>query len=64
MTQVVEEENDKEDPKEQTATPLQPEVNVEDKVNSLMATMTLREKIGQLMIVGFNSKMMDQHIKR
>lgn len=63
VTQVVEEENDKEDPKEQTATPLQPEVNVEDKVNSLMATMTLREKIGQLMIVGFNSKMMDQHIK-
>jgi beta-N-acetylhexosaminidase len=37
--------------------------NVEEKVNDLVENMTLREKIGQLMVVGFQSKQIDQHIK-
>lgn len=37
--------------------------NVEEKVNDLVENMTLREKIGQLMVVGFQGKQMDQHIQ-
>ena len=38
------------------------EGNMERKIDGLIAKMTLREKIGQLMVVGFNSTTIDKHI--
>jgi beta-N-acetylhexosaminidase len=37
--------------------------NVEATINQIVKKMTLREKIGQLMVVGFPSKVVDAHIK-
>ena len=37
--------------------------SVTEKVDSLMARMTLEEKIGQLMIIGFQSGEMDEHVQ-
>jgi beta-N-acetylhexosaminidase len=37
--------------------------NVEATINQIVKKMTLREKIGQLMVVGFQSKVVDSHIK-
>ncbi|MBY0063465.1 beta-N-acetylhexosaminidase [Priestia aryabhattai] len=37
--------------------------SVTEKVNSLMTRMTLEEKIGQLMIIGFQSGEMDEHVQ-
>ncbi|PKG22906.1 beta-N-acetylhexosaminidase [Niallia nealsonii] len=36
---------------------------IEEKVTNLVAKMTLQEKIGQLMVVGFQSNQPDEHIK-
>lgn len=38
-------------------------ITIEEKVNNLVAKMTLQEKIGQLMVVGFQSNQPDEHIK-
>jgi beta-N-acetylhexosaminidase len=37
--------------------------NVETNINQMVKKMTLKEKIGQLMVVGFQSKVLDTHIK-
>ncbi|WP_234978359.1 beta-N-acetylhexosaminidase [Bacillus tuaregi] len=39
-----------------------PENKLEKKVETIMENMSLREKIGQLMIVGFQSSQVDDHI--
>jgi beta-N-acetylhexosaminidase len=39
------------------------EDNVQSKVERIVANMSLKEKIGQLLIVGFQSEQTDQHIK-
>ena len=41
----------------------QEESNLENKVNDLIQSMTLEEKVGQLVVVGFPSKEVDAHIK-
>ncbi|MDQ0229287.1 beta-N-acetylhexosaminidase [Metabacillus malikii] len=41
----------------------QTETSLENKVKDLLSTMTLDEKIGQLMVIGFNSKQIDSHAK-
>ena len=38
------------------------EMTLEEKVDDIIAKMTLKEKIGQLMVVGFNSTTIDQNI--
>jgi len=40
------------------------EMNANEKINYLMEKMTLEEKIGQLMVVGFPSTTVDDHIKK
>jgi len=40
------------------------EVTLEEKINSIVGEMTLKEKIGQMMVVGFSSKQPDDHIKK
>lgn len=42
----------------------QAEGDINEKVDSLVENMSLREKIGQLMVVGFQSKSVDDHIKK
>ncbi|MDQ0243735.1 beta-N-acetylhexosaminidase [Bacillus fengqiuensis] len=42
----------------------QPGYDVETKVNRLMEDMTIEEKIGQLMVIGFQSKDIDSHVKK
>ena len=37
-------------------------MTLEEKVDDIIAKMTLKEKIGQLMVVGFNSTTIDQNI--
>ena len=37
--------------------------DIEEKADRLVEDMTLKEKIGQLMVVGFNSSEVDQHIQ-
>ncbi|WP_428909857.1 beta-N-acetylhexosaminidase [Niallia sp. Krafla_26] len=37
--------------------------NTEEKVNRLVENMTLQEKIGQLLVVGFQSTEVDEHIR-
>ena len=39
-------------------------MSLEEKVDSIMDDMTLEEKIGQLMIVGFQSSEVDEHITK
>lgn len=41
----------------------QQESNVDQKLNDLIKDMSLEEKVGQLIVVGFPSKTVDQHIK-
>lgn len=59
----VTEEKDPES-KEKVAQTLTSENSVEQKVEAIMAEMTLQEKIGQMMVVGFNSKSIDDHITK
>ncbi|MCM3586598.1 glycosyl hydrolase family 3 [Mesobacillus maritimus] len=42
---------------------LQIEHDVQQQVEKLIASMTLEEKIGQMIVVGFSSKAIDSHIK-
>ncbi|MCQ6277096.1 glycosyl hydrolase family 3 [Bacillus sp. V3B] len=42
----------------------QEEMSLDEKVTSIMDSMTLEEKIGQLMVVGFQSHQVDEHIKK
>jgi beta-N-acetylhexosaminidase len=49
---------------EAPATFFQTEGNLEQKIDHLIATMSLREKIGQLIVVGFPSTQPDENIKR
>ena len=70
------EEKSKDDQKEQNASeafiPLEEAVptffaknrTIEEKVNSLLEDMSLQEKIGQLLVVGFQSSQVDEHIKK
>ena len=39
-------------------------MSIEEKVDSIMDDMTLEEKIGQLMVVGFQSSEVDEHITK
>ncbi|WP_197089565.1 beta-N-acetylhexosaminidase [Bacillus sp. SA1-12] len=41
---------------------LKPLDSIEQKVDDILSKMTLREKIGQMMVVGFNSTTIDNHI--
>lgn len=41
-----------------------PEATFDEKINYLMDHMTLEEKIGQMMVVGFASPTVDSHIKK
>ncbi|KPL59382.1 glycosyl hydrolase family 3 [Rossellomorea vietnamensis] len=43
---------------------LKGEENVEQQANEILSKMTLREKVGQTMIVGFNSPTIDDHITK
>lgn len=65
--QIKEEHGAKTNQKEQeeeAVTPFsQPENDLEKRVTELIKSMTLEEKIGQLTVVGFQSKEVDNHIK-
>ncbi|MEM5017444.1 glycoside hydrolase family 3 N-terminal domain-containing protein [Metabacillus indicus] len=39
------------------------EVSVPEKVNAMVANMTLEDKVGQMMVVGFQNDYLDGHIK-
>ena len=41
-----------------------PSISIEEKVDLILDDMTLEEKIGQLMVVGFQSSEVDQHITK
>lgn len=43
--------------------PVQKEITLEQKVNQLVKKMSLKEKIGQLVVVGFQSDAVDSHIQ-
>lgn len=43
--------------------PSEPEEIIEQKVNKLLLSMTLEEKIGQLVVIGFPSKQIDEHVR-
>src|SRR5690242_1789747 len=48
------------DKKEEPIEKSKQEKTLEEKVDDIIAKMTLKEKIGQLMVVGFNSTTIDQ----
>jgi beta-N-acetylhexosaminidase len=72
-TRAVQEKNtekqvsqNNEDEKKATEAPKTADQNmtIDEKVASIMADMTLEEKIGQLMVVGFQSSEVDEHITK
>ncbi|AGT33650.1 hypothetical protein M493_17210 [Geobacillus genomosp. 3] len=50
--------------KQPSVTFFEPSSNIDEKLDRLIETMSLREKIGQLVIVGFPSTQPDEHIER
>ena len=61
-------ENERKDPgksenEEKDQAPVSSFDHIEEKVNQLVEQMTLKEKIGQLMVVGFQSNEVDSHIQ-
>ncbi|WP_409292635.1 glycoside hydrolase family 3 protein [Peribacillus sp. SCS-37] len=42
----------------------QKDMEIEEKVDALVKRMTLQEKVGQMMVVGFGTKAPDAHIKK
>ena len=59
----VQEKQLKENEEKAEVTFSQQESDLDKKVNQLLNSMTLEEKIGQLVVVGFQSKEVDEHIK-
>ena len=59
--EIKEEPNNKES--QQSVTFYEENENIEEKVNKLVEKMTLQEKVGQLMVVGFQSSEVDDHIR-
>lgn len=40
------------------------EMNIDEKINYLLNEMTLEEKIGQMLVIGFPSATVDEHVKQ
>ena len=61
-TTIMKAEEINQDQESMATNTLNAEGSIEKQANKILSGMTLREKVGQMMIVGFNSPAIDNHI--